>query len=172
MTKGLAIPRPVFCRVLCVFLPPGETGIQDSHTLRAWQVRLSTLRYSRAKLAVMRHANLRFASRIAFFLQLSKIAVPLIYFRSERLRSRRSAVSVWSRSHEKNLRTIKNPASSAGRFRPSPGPRFPRASRTEWLEARLFLPGVRNQPHLISVGRPGPSADSPADQGSTNINTV
>ncbi len=110
--------------------------------------------------------------RDAFFLQLSKIVVPLIYFRSERLRSRRSAVSVWSRSREKNLRTIKNPASSAGRFRPSPGPRFSRASRTEWLEARLFLPGVRNQPHLISVGRPGPSADSPTVQGSTNITAV
>jgi hypothetical protein len=34
-------------------------------------------RYSRAKFAVLRHANLRFAWRNAYFLRLSKIAVPI-----------------------------------------------------------------------------------------------
>src|SRR5579863_8258420 len=49
-----------------------------------------------------------------YFLQLSKIVVPFISFRSERLRSRRSAESVWSRSREKNSYKIKNPARAPG----------------------------------------------------------
>jgi hypothetical protein len=66
------------------------------------EVRLSTLRYSRAKLAVYPDLEpMRFVCRDASFLQLSKINVPLTHFRSERLRSRRSAVSVWSRGHGK-----------------------------------------------------------------------
>jgi hypothetical protein len=35
-----------------------------------------------------------------------------------------------------------------------------------------FLSGVGNQPHLILVGRPGPSADFPANPGSANIRRV
>jgi hypothetical protein len=66
------------------------------------QVRLSTLRYSRAKLAVYCAARtLKSAQHNAYFLQLSKSAVPFTNFRSERLRSRRSAVSIWSRDREK-----------------------------------------------------------------------
>jgi len=49
-----------------------------------------------------------------YFLQLSKIVVPVISFRSERLRSRRSAESVWSRSREKKSYKIKNPARAPG----------------------------------------------------------
>ena len=49
-----------------------------------------------------------------YFLQLSKIVVPVINFRSERLRSRRSAESVWSRSREKSAYKIKNPARAPG----------------------------------------------------------
>ena len=49
-----------------------------------------------------------------YFLQLSKIVVPAISFRSERLRSRRSAESVWSRSREKSSYKIKNPARAPG----------------------------------------------------------
>jgi hypothetical protein len=49
-----------------------------------------------------------------YFLQLSKIVVPVISFRSERLRSRRSAESVWSRSREKSSCKIKNPARAPG----------------------------------------------------------
>jgi hypothetical protein len=96
-------------------------------------------RYSRAKLAVLlRHANLDIRATHASFLQLSKIVVPLNKYRSERLRSRRSAISVWSRKREKALQTIKNPATSAGRIRPSPGALVPRAFRTDVLEARFI----------------------------------
>jgi hypothetical protein len=35
-----------------------------------------------------------------------------------------------------------------------------------------FLSGVGNQPHLILVGRPGPSADFPPNPGSANIRRV
>src|SRR4029077_7145681 len=49
-----------------------------------------------------------------YFLQLSKIVVPLISFRSERLRSRRSGESVWSRSREKSSYKKKNPARTPG----------------------------------------------------------
>ena len=52
VTKGLASPRPVFCGVLCLALHPDRVRIPGSRTSRVWQVRLSTLRYSRAKLAV------------------------------------------------------------------------------------------------------------------------
>ena len=32
--------------------------------------------------------------------------------------------------------------------------------------------GVRNQSHLVRTARPGPSVDSPANQGSANIQRV
>ncbi len=47
--------------------------------------------------------------RDAYFLQLSKIFVPLICFRSERLRFQRSAVPIWSRPCESNHSGNKKP---------------------------------------------------------------
>jgi hypothetical protein len=67
--------------------------------------------------------NLRFTSRCvnldihathASFLQLSKTFVPFNTCRSERLHSRWSAISVWSRKREKTVQTIKNPARAPG----------------------------------------------------------
>jgi hypothetical protein len=102
----------------------------DSRTPHAWQVRLSTLRYSRAKLAVSRYAKLENRITRCLLPSVVKEPVPLINFRSERLRSRRSAVPIWSRPCVSKLfRTTKNPASSAGQVRPSRRP-FRPASRT------------------------------------------
>jgi len=36
----------------------------------------------------------------------------------------------------------------------------------------FFLSGIRNQPHLWMSRQPGPSADFPADQGTTNFQAV
>jgi hypothetical protein len=82
----------------------------ESRNVSLRQVRLST----NATL----EQNLRFTSRCAdldihathaSFLQLSKIVVPFNTYRSERLRSRRSAISVWSRKREKNITDNKKP---------------------------------------------------------------
>lgn len=53
--------------------------------------------------------NLKFAQRDAYFLQLSKIVVPLINFRPERLRVQRSAASIWSRPCDLNSTGNKKP---------------------------------------------------------------
>jgi len=56
--------------------------------------------------------------------------------------------SVWSRRCEKPLKPIKNPATSAGRIRPSLWVPVPRALGRMCSKLVFFLPGVRNQPHL------------------------
>ena len=93
-------------------------------------------------------------------------SVPLICFRSERLRSRRSAVSVWSRFRDlKNLLDNKKPG-----FERRAIPSIPWATHSVRPLGRMcsmlgcFLSGVGNQPHLIMVGRPGPSATFPRIQ--------
>jgi hypothetical protein len=83
---------------------------------------------------LLQHANLEIRACNASFLQLSKIVVPFINFRSERLRSRRSAKSVL----ELKSRAIKNPATSAGHVRPFLVGRFTRAaSGTDMLDSRF-----------------------------------
>ena len=134
VTQSLASPRPLIYQGEVRRPPRRERSAQRFAKASS----PSHKRYSRAKLAVLlRHANLDIRATHASFLQLSKIVVPFNTCRSERLRSRRSAISVWSRKRETALQTIKNPASSAGRIRPSRRALLSRASRTDVLEARF-----------------------------------
>src|SRR5580658_1836563 len=66
-------------------------------------------------------------------------------------------------SLEPKPREIKNPASSAGRLRPSRRllNEPPTGQTCSMLE--FVLPGVSIQLHLL--GRPGPSGESPANEG-------
>jgi hypothetical protein len=105
-------------------------------------------RYSRAKFAVSRYANL-----IGL---LSGCLLPSV------VKDRRSAQQFpigtsplpaergigLEPKPRKNLNKIKNPATSAGRIRPSLWALFPRALGRMCSQLVFFLPGVRNQPHL------------------------
>jgi len=98
---------------------------EDSRTRARRQVRLSTLRYSRANLQLLHYANLDIRAMHAYFLQLSKIVVPFAV--ADRNISapggaqHRFGADVANYCRESNSRTIKNPASSAGRVRPLSG---------------------------------------------------
>ncbi len=137
VTQSLASPRPLIYQ--------GEVRRtlrreRHTHNVSQRQVRLSTMRYSRAKLAVLlRHANLDIRTTHASFLQLSKIVVPLntLPIGTSPLPAERD-FSLEPKPRKKTLQTIKNPASSAGRIRPSPGALVPRAFRTDVLEARFI----------------------------------
>jgi len=130
-------------------------------------------RYSRANLRFPDAQTSSVCDRDAYFLQLSKIIVPLNWFRSERLRSRRSAEPVWSRHSEKKSKPNKkpgderraNPSISLGAFSARPLGRM-------CSKLAFFLPGVRNQPHLWISRQARSSADSRATQGSTNFQPV
>jgi hypothetical protein len=102
-----------------------------------------------------------------------RASVPLICIRSERLRARRSAVSVWSRTREKNLSDNKKPGVER---RASPSipwaTQFVRPLGRMCSKLDCLLSGVGNQPHLILVGRPGLSADYPPNPGTANIGKV
>jgi hypothetical protein len=104
-------------------------------------------RYSRAKFAVLRHANLKLAWRMptSFSCQRSSFRSQIPNGTSPLPAERRS---VWSRRCEKLLKPIKNPATSAGRIRPSAWAPLPRALGRMCSKLVFFLPGVRNQPHL------------------------
>jgi hypothetical protein len=57
-------------------------------------------------------------------------------------------VGLESTLRKKNRKQIKNPATSAGRIRPSLWAPIPRALGRMCSKLVFFLPGVRNQPHL------------------------
>jgi hypothetical protein len=106
------------------------------------QVRLSTKRYSRAKFAVSRHAELEIRTTQCLLHSVVKEHPFAAHsFRPKRLRARRSAILVWSQYREKTCREktrykIKNPATSAGRIRPFLWVAARCAPRTDVLEAR------------------------------------
>jgi len=110
------------------------------------QVRLSTLRYSRAKLAVYPD---REPIRSASGCQLPSVV--------KELRSVQSLpIGTSPRPAERDpgleptSREIKNPASSAGLIRPLLQPLEPtQPSGRMCSMLDFFLPGVRNQPHLM-----------------------
>jgi hypothetical protein len=88
--------------------------------------------------------TLKFAQRNAYFLQLSKIVRSAHQFpigTSPLPAERRIGL-------EPMLRAIKNPATSAGRIRPSPGRHFRAPLGRMCSKLVFFLSGVRNQPHL------------------------
>ena len=127
-------------------------------------------RYSRAKFAVSRYANLAVC--------LSGCLLPSVVKDRSRgncsrnLRSRRSAGPVWSRRCEKSSKTNKKPGderranpSILWAFIPWPSDGCARSSFS-------FYPVFVTNLTSGSVGRPGPSADSPTNQGSTNIGQV
>ena len=99
-------------------------------------------------------------------------SVPVNCFRSERLRARRSAVPVWSRRSEKSVQTIKNPATSAGRIRPSLQASFPRAFGRMCSKLGFFLPGICNQSHLWMSRQARSVSRQAPNQGSTNFTPV
>jgi hypothetical protein len=112
------------------------------------QVRLSTKRYSRAKFAVLRHAKLEFARRMptSFSCQRSS-------FRSTNSERNVSAPGgALSRSGagaaKKSETQIKNPATSAGRIRPSLWVLCVCTLGRMCSKLDFFLSGVGNQPHL------------------------
>jgi len=72
----------------------------------------------------------------------------------------------------KNLQPIKNPATSAGRIRPSLWVPVPRALGRMCSKLVFFLPGVRNQPHLWISRQARSVSRLPANQGSTNFQPV
>jgi hypothetical protein len=95
-----------------------------------------------------RHANLDIRVTRANFFQLSKIFVPLT--NSDRNVSAPGGAH-WrfgAATAIQHALKIKNPASSAGRVRPFPGPLSPRPLGRICSMLDCFLPGVRNQPHL------------------------
>ena len=71
---------------------------------------------------------------------------------------------------EPKPRETKNPASSAGRLRPSQRLLNERPTGQTCSMLEFVLPGVSNQLHLL--GRPGPSGESPANEGATDIRRV
>jgi hypothetical protein len=84
----------------CAFRPV-KTGLKRTR-FACGKVRLSTLRYSRAKICgLLRHATLKSHNAMPTSFSCQRSCVPLNSFRSERLRSRRSASSVWSRGRGK-----------------------------------------------------------------------
>jgi hypothetical protein len=70
------------------------------------------------------------------------------------------------------LRTIKNPASSAGRFRPLLGSLMASALERMCSKLDLFLPGICNQSHLLMSRQPGSSEQSPTISGCADIKGV
>jgi hypothetical protein len=102
---GLAIRRPKKFRVQ--FASDSSSKCIDERSLggsRAWTSSPFHIALLSSKTCGF-HGNapsantsrFRFVTADAYFLQLSKNFVPLIYCRPERLRSRRSAVPIWSR---------------------------------------------------------------------------
>jgi hypothetical protein len=134
--EGLASPRfHLSWGVSALSVDPkaSEAHLRDMKR----QVRLSTKRYSRAKLRFCAVRNLRSAQRNAYFIQLSKSARfdrLLLVKTSPRQAERETGLEPIAR---KNSAQIKNPATSAGRIRPSLEVVARRASRTDVLEARF-----------------------------------
>ena len=124
------------------------------------------MRYSRAKICgLLRHANLKSHNVMpaSFSCQRSS-------FRSQLPIGTSPLPAERVFSLEPKPREIKNPASSAGLLRPSQRPlnEPPTGQTCSMLE--FVLPGVSNQLHLL--GRPGPSGESPAKRGATDIRRV
>lgn len=106
-----------------------------------------------------------------YFLQLSKIVSRPNYHRD--LRSRRSAVSVWSQ-HCGKLGTNKKPGNKR-RASPSTlvGCLYPRSLRNGYARCSFFwYPVLVSNLTSCRVGRSGPSGDFPTNQGSANIRRV
>jgi hypothetical protein len=131
-------------------------------------------RYSRAKLAVLlRHANLDIRATHASFLQLSKIArsgqqvpigtSPLPAERDFGLEPKtRNSVTD---NKKPGVERRANPSFSSGAT-------FARLPDGCARSSISFYPVFVTNVTSGSVGRPGPSADFPANQGSTNITQV
>jgi len=102
------------------------------------QVRLSTKRYSRAKICGFAPRELEIAQRNAYFLQLSKIARPvhLLPIGTSPLPAERGIGLEPNR--EKTCYKIKNPATSAGRIRPFFEAAARCVLRTDALEACIL----------------------------------
>jgi len=110
------------------------------------QVRLSTNATLEQNLRFPDTQTLRSAYRDAYFLQLSKIvpeATALGISAPGGAQGRSGAGAA-----KKARKQIKNPATSAGRIRPSLWASFPRALGRMCSKLDFQLPGVRNQPHL------------------------
>jgi len=156
--------------VLCLSFAKPQHRLDTPHVE---QVRLSTLRYSRAKLAVFRITRtLKFAQRDANFCQLSKNFSRCNFYRD--LRSRRSALAIWSRHCDANWPKIKNPASSAGHVRPLDVAAFyPRSLPDAYARSSFFwFPVFVTNPTSAFDSRPGPSGESPTNYGATDIRRV
>ena len=106
-----------------------------------------------------------------YFLQLSKIESRSNFFRE--LRSRRSAVPVWSRHCDK-LGTNEKPGNKR---RASPsilwGCLYPRSLQNGYARSSLiWYPVLVSNLTSCRVGRSGSSGDFPTNQGSANIKRV
>ena len=139
----------------------------------AVQVRLSTLRYTRAKICGLCYAELEIRITHAYFLTVVKDrrSVQQFPIGTSPLPAERG-IGLEPNAAKKNLLKIKNPATSAGRIRPLIQSRSTRAQNGCARNSSYYYPVFVTNLTSMGEGRPGPSADSPANQGTTNIQGV
>jgi hypothetical protein len=116
LTKGLASLSSTSFKVLCAPLPNCSSG--STHISQGASSPFHIALLSSKTCGFPRHANLEIRVTRCQLLSVVKDLRSVPCFRSERLRTRRSAVAIWSRPCDRTSPKIKNPASSAGHVRP------------------------------------------------------
>lgn len=141
--------------------------MRSSSTARGVKFAFSTLRYTRAK-------NLRFIT-LSEEIHSAECKCQLPSVVKEQPSHHQLPVGTSSRPGKRKvkgkttLRAIKNPASSAGRFRLYCGPisAWPLGRKCSKLD--LCLPGSLYQSHLWMSGKPGSSVRTPLSQACADI---